>query len=33
MHINYDIEISFDQVMSIFVEKPSALEFSNICSN
>ena len=33
MHINYDIEINFDQVMSIFVKKPSALEISNICSN
>ena len=32
MHINYDSEISVDRVMSIFVKKPEALEFSNICS-
>ena len=32
MHINYDVEISVDRVMSIFVKKPRALEFSNICS-
>ena len=32
MHINYDVEISVDRVMSIFVKKPRALEFPNICS-
>ena len=32
MHINYDVEISVDRVMSTFVKKPRALDFSNICS-
>ena len=32
MYINYDLEISVYRVMSIFVKKPRALEFSNICS-
>ena len=32
MHINYDVEISVDRVMSIFAKKPRALEFSNIYS-
>ena len=36
MHIIYDVEISVDRVLSIFVKKakkkPRALEFSNICS-
>ena len=32
MDINYDVEISDDRVMSIFVKKPRALEFSRICS-
>ena len=32
MHINYDVEISADRVMSIFAKKSRALEFSNICS-
>ena len=32
MHINYDVEISVDRVMLIFVKKPRALKFSNICS-
>ena len=27
MHINYDVEINVDRVMSIFVKKPRALEF------
>ena len=31
MHINYDIESSVDRVMSIFLKKPIALEFSSIC--
>ena len=31
MDINYDVEISDDRVMSIFVKKPRALEFSRIC--
>ena len=32
MHISYDVEISVDRVMPVFVKKPRALEFSNICS-
>ena len=32
MHINYDEEINVHRVMSIFVKKAKALEFSNICS-
>ena len=32
MHINYDVEISADRVITIFVKKSRALEFSNICS-
>ena len=32
MHINYDVEISADRVMSIFAKKSRALGFSNICS-
>ena len=27
MHINYDVEISVDRLMSIFVKKPRALEY------
>ena len=30
MHINYDVEISVDRVMSIFVKKPRALDSSDI---
>ena len=30
MRINYDVEISVDRVMSIFVKKPRALDFSDI---
>ena len=30
MRINYDVEISVDRVMSIFVKKPRALDSSDI---
>ena len=32
MHINYDVEIDTDHVLSIFSKSPRALEFINICS-
>ena len=32
MNINYDEEINVHRVMSTFVKKAKALEFSNICS-
>ena len=32
MQINYDVEISVDRITSIFVKKPRALEYFNICS-